>query len=525
MKKIFSILLTILMTSIAVTAQNVIDRYTFKMDSIYNDFGKTGNFVLKGQVKKFKNKFFEFATTNFLTNTLSSVIVNPDGTFEQQFPVSYEQKIYLYLNDDVLTFSVSNNDTLTLNWEDKNFKETFKVESHNKDKNLILQTELELFNKFRKPYLEILQDLDKNRIIYTTDQKYNLINNQFNERIKLILDKEKARHDANTYSQLFNNLIAGEYYTYADMLRSNKITSKSLSIIDMTKLPTIIYTDFNGKKVTGSKYSILVERNADKSSNERYFLNVPSYREYLYDYIRMHTLIKSYSSLIPFQRNDILPEPNFTLKSYYTGKASLEDGVLADWYATKLIISDFGAHSFSQVEKVYHIFLNEVKTPFFKAALTKHYNAMKHLKSGLSAPNFTLKNDNNKEVSLADFKGKVVYIDFWGVDCGPCIMEIEDYTPKLHEKYTKDVVFLNICIDSNEKKWKSALKKHKVGGINLIAEGWDKHPVSQAYNVSGIPHYVLINKDGTIASANAPRPSDLLNTHSKNPLEIALKSQ
>ena len=50
-----------------------------------------------------------------------------------------------------------------------------------------------------------------------------------------------------------------------------------------------------------------------------------------------------------------------------------------------------------------------------------------------------------------------------------------------------------------------------------------KAPVSQAYNISSIPHYVIINKDGTIANNNAPKPSDLINTFSKSDLDVALK--
>src|SRR3546814_3113417 len=85
------------------------------------------------------------------------------------------------------------------------------------------------------------------------------------------------------------------------------------------------------------------------------------------------------------------------------------------------------------------------------------------------------------EGSLADFKGKVVYIDFWGVYCGPCIYDIQHYVPQIHEHYKdKDVVFINICVDVGETQWKAALKKHNLHGINLIAEGWSRHPVCRS---------------------------------------------
>lgn len=152
------------------------------------------------------------------------------------------------------------------------------------------------------------------------------------------------------------------------------------------------------------------------------------------------------------------------------------------------------------------------------------YNLAKNLKPGLKAPEFSLLNDKRKTVSLGDFKGKVVYIDFWGVGCGPCIYDIENFETKLHEHYKdKDVVFINVCVDSGEKAWKSAIKEYKLTGVNLIAEGWTKNPVCKTYGVNGIPHYVIINKDGTMANNNAPRMYELSGSIGNNELDAALK--
>ena len=76
---------------------------------------------------------------------------------------------------------------------------------------------------------------------------------------------------------------------------------------------------------------------------------------------------------------------------------------------------------------------------------------------------------------MNDFRGKVVYIDFWGVYCGPCRAHFENAIPKMHEKYKDtDLVFLNICVDVNEIGWKKGIEELQVKGINLLAEGWKK---------------------------------------------------
>ena len=159
-----------------------------------------------------------------------------------------------------------------------------------------------------------------------------------------------------------------------------------------------------------------------------------------------------------------------------------------------------------------------------KDTLQNHYNAIKRLKPGNTAPAFTLKNERGQPVSLSDFKGKVVYIDFWGVFCGPCIYDIKNHVPRLHEFYqNKDVIFINICVDVKEKQWKDALVKYKLDGINLIAEGWTSHPVCQAYHISSIPHYILVDKEGKIANNNARGPAGYDLKSGKNAIDILLK--
>ena len=146
------------------------------------------------------------------------------------------------------------------------------------------------------------------------------------------------------------------------------------------------------------------------------------------------------------------------------------------------------------------------------------------LRPGNRAPAFTMQDEKGKQVSLADFKGKVVYIDFWCVGCGPYIYQIKNYMPDLQKRYEgKDVVFLNICVDAKGKQWTDALQKYKMSGINLYPDGWDENPVCKDYNLKAIPHYVLIDKDGNKVNNMAPRASELLGTGRDNAIDTLLK--
>lgn len=118
--------------------------------------------------------------------------------------------------------------------------------------------------------------------------------------------------------------------------------------------------------------------------------------------------------------------------------------------------------------------------------------------------------------SLEDYKGKYVYIDVWATWCGPCIQEIP-YLQSLEKEYrNKNIEFISISTDENrrsggsweaaEKKWREFVKEKDMSGVHLWA-GKDIN-FQREYQISGIPRFILIDPQGNIVNANAPRPSD-----------------
>lgn len=128
---------------------------------------------------------------------------------------------------------------------------------------------------------------------------------------------------------------------------------------------------------------------------------------------------------------------------------------------------------------------------------------------GKAAPGFTYKDIDGKDVSLASFKGKYVYIDVWATWCGPCKRE-SPYFEKLAEEYKDNdkIVFMGVSIDQDKDAWDKMVKDKNLKGVQLIADKAWASSIAKDYLIQGIPRFILIDDQGKIVDATAMRPSD-----------------
>ncbi|TKC09729.1 TlpA family protein disulfide reductase [Pedobacter frigoris] len=130
------------------------------------------------------------------------------------------------------------------------------------------------------------------------------------------------------------------------------------------------------------------------------------------------------------------------------------------------------------------------------------------LTPGAAAFNFSYPDKDGKMVAMTELKGKVVLVDVWATWCAPCKAEIP-YLKKLEEEMKgTDVLFVSISVDEakDKEKWLKMVKDDKLGGLQLFATGWGD--LAKYYKITGIPRFMVFDKDGKIVTVNSPRPSN-----------------
>ena len=118
------------------------------------------------------------------------------------------------------------------------------------------------------------------------------------------------------------------------------------------------------------------------------------------------------------------------------------------------------------------------------------------LGKGAKAPDFTLPGLDGKMVSLADQKGKVVFLNIWATWCPPCVDEMPSME-KLHQQL-KDEDFEILAVSIDKQGAEAVLpfmKKHNLSFTALIdAEGSLKYE----YQTTGVPETFIIDRNGII---------------------------
>ncbi len=140
--------------------------------------------------------------------------------------------------------------------------------------------------------------------------------------------------------------------------------------------------------------------------------------------------------------------------------------------------------------------------------LHQQVEASRSVAIGSIAPDFTLPTPTGEQISLSSYRGKVVLVDFWASWCAPCRRENPNVVAAYNKYHDQGFEVLGVSLDglpNQQKARESWLKAIEEDGLTWthVSElnGWNTI-VKDLYQFNGIPHAVLLDREGRIIAKN-----------------------
>lgn len=440
-------------------------------------WGQTiGNYItIKGYLKNPQSELVSIdITTNVLTGETQSYAsrLQPDGAFLILCPLAQPTPAMFYHADQYVPVFLFPNDSLSIQADRSDFKQSLKFEGRGAERNNFLA---DYNRKYHNPtaqneQINRMKSLNGGDFAFFAGkqktEKQNMLNSyfksppeiQFYNYIEDLVTIEWAGDlfDYPTVNSLQNHKPNADlppgYYAFADDLRFRN-----------NHILTIAGTSELFKKLISYKMrKITTQAGYDQNG-------------YYSDRHRLASQYLDNKPLYAFQAQNIIDALTYS-----------KPELIADKYA------EF-------IENCPYAELSDfLKTVYNKAAL---------LSAGNSAPDFVLPNLAGDSVALRNLRGKVLYLDFWATWCGPCRAEMS-YSQTLQQLLKdKDIEFIYISFDTDPRVWSQFIEEKQLAGTHLLALSLDSQ-IAKDYNIKGLPRYMIIDKNGIIRDNNAKRPGE-----------------
>jgi peroxiredoxin len=112
---------------------------------------------------------------------------------------------------------------------------------------------------------------------------------------------------------------------------------------------------------------------------------------------------------------------------------------------------------------------------------------------GATAPDFTVK-DSDRKVSLHDYRGKIVVLNFWSAHCAPCIAEMPSLV-QLQKRMGDKITVVGVAVDTTNDEYHAFLQKHGIDFLTVLDTAKDSYNL---YGATGYPETTIIDRDGTV---------------------------
>ncbi len=420
--------------------------------------------VIKGKIENSNKKEIFIVGQQEMTSIMTN-----DGSFEQEIDIDRPNIMSLTVGNYRVPVFVKPGKIITI------------IGDINKPFQSVLEGDFINENQYLNEFSRVKQTFsDRQYDIFFSQNESDFIKSVENRTQKLIEHSQEYQKNNGAFDADFLDLLNSTITFEAAILKMNYPTYFKYFNPDSTLTLSETYDSFL--------------QNIDHDNAQQ--LTVPGYHDFLpvyLDYIVKADTTLATSSLNIRKYNQV--EKNFTQSEI---KSKLYIGLAEEMVQTSVndlheIKDDLLKKNIQPAQKVDQIIQN--------------YNNLKHLIKGMNAPDDTFVTAQGQNISFSDFKGKTLYIDVWATWCGPCLAELPFLDKKQEEYKNKDVVFISISVDDQPEPWKQMVKDRKLKGQQWYAPKSWQSALALNYRINGIPRFIVIDKNGKIFDAFAPRPS------------------
>lgn len=447
------------------------------MCSISSTFSQTAlDAILMGSIQNAKQNFIELKyLNNPLDDTLQilKIELNDKGQFHFQMPIRRPIDGILFYNTSRIPIYIEPEETVEIRTTEDNFYQSLLLSGTFKN-NQYLQEFDKVFRDFTTK-----RELSERRKHVILDTPYEYI--KYEDSIcKLKID--------------FLEKYALQYPLSKKFIRRQKATYK--------------YGANNNKFNYPSEYTYLTKKQKELPSDYYYFMMDLSVREN--DLLSVSEFKDYLDNYYTYRYNEDKPivnsEEDMVFSEYSLATTIYEDRI-ASYFLTKKFGELLETHPYDLTKKYISDYMSNVYSKEYRAYIDAKIATAINGSSESKAYDFALKDQNGKLVKLSDFKGKVVYLNFWASWCLPCLGEIENHNQIQQQYQNRDFITIMISIDEDVKSWKKVLPRYDRQIIQLQMSGM-KNEIATKYNLKSIPKSLVINKDGIVIHSDIPVPSN-----------------
>lgn len=192
------------------------------------------------------------------------------------------------------------------------------------------------------------------------------------------------------------------------------------------------------------------------------------------------------------------PAGSYYVRQYELAGELLSGKALA-FYRSEMIRTAFSGDRYREILPLYTHFLQTNEFTDYDAKVTDLYEKIARVAPGTTAPAFAGEDVAGNTISLAQMRGKIVYLNFWASWCSACLKKMDLFNDYAGELTRQGIEIVNISIDENPAHWQNSLNERAFKGHNMLSSSGRERNIALLYGVEAVPQYFIVGKDGSFA--------------------------